>query len=223
MNSFNGFSKEFTDFLFTLQFRNTMELLPENKEDYKKFISNPLTLLFYSLIPTALSVSDTLVTKPSKCVSSMYTHMRFSRATPLKEYMYIRFREPSRNDNILGLYFDMGYQHYSYGIRIYKQTSAGMEQIRESILKNKRLFTKELSGLNSLDMTIRGDKYVKDRYPGENCELLKELLNSRNFYIGRDCPIGESVFNGAIKDEIAGAYVGLKDVYSLLKKALYGN
>jgi len=221
-NNFEGFPREFTDFLYGLRYANTQNLLAENKVVYKQLISEPLLLLFFDLTEAALDVSETLITKPSRCVSSMYNDMRFSKATPLKEYMYIRFREPFRSDNILGLYFDMGCTHYSYGIRIYKQTSAGMDLIRKSVLANREAFTRELSVLEDSGMEIIGHNYAKDRYLGET-EVLKELLNKRNFCIPRELPIGESVFNGKLQDEIAHEFKKLKGIYALLKKSLYGD
>jgi len=219
--NFEGFPREITDFLFGLRYTNTQELLAENKVIYRQLISEPLLLLFCDLTEAALDVSETLITKPSKSVSSMYNDMRFSKAAPLKEYMYIRFREPFGSDNILGLYFDMGCTHYSYGIRIYKQTSAGMEAIRKSILANRDAFTKELSGLNDYGTEIVGHNYAKDRYPSET-EILKQLLNKRDFYIRKELPVGESVFNSKLQDEIAHAFKGLKSIYHILKKSLYG-
>ena len=38
---FNGFPKTFVDFLFSLQFNNTIELLSENKPTYKRLITEP--------------------------------------------------------------------------------------------------------------------------------------------------------------------------------------
>jgi len=219
--TFSGFPAGFADFLFSLQFNNTMERLPENKIAYRCLVSEPLAQLFHALAPTALSVSETLITKPSKCVSTMYSDMRFSRAAPLKGYMYIRFREPQAEKDILGLYFDMGCDYYSYGIRIYKQTSAGMERIRENALENSGLFLRELENLKRLDMTLFGESFAKDRYPGIESELLKELLNRRNFYVGRNCPVSETVYTDQLMNEISGAYHGVKGLYALLKKALY--
>lgn len=220
IKSFDGFPKEFVSFLSSLQFSNTTKLLNENKPAYKRLITEPLTLLFNELTQTALSVSDTIITKPSKCVSAMYNDMRFSRDTPLKEYMYIRFREPSGDKDILGLYFDMGCDYYSYGIRIYKQTSAGLGRIRENAIKNRRIFTRELKKLNETGMTIIGDKYVKDHYPEINDETIKDFLNRKNFYIGRDCPINESVYNGKLKNEIEEAFIQLKGIYVIIKESL---
>jgi len=217
---FTGFPRGFVDFLFSLQFNNTIDTLPENKPVYKQLITEPLTLLFHALTQPALSVSETLITKPSKCVSTMYSDMRFSRTTPLKGYMYIRFREPSGEKDILGLYFDMGCDYYSYGIRIYKQTSAGMDRIRENILNNSGVFARELEDLNKIGMTIIGDKFAKDHYLEINNETIRDFLNRKNFYIGRDCPINESVYNDELRDEIAAAFIRLKGIYGLLKKSL---
>ena len=214
---FHGFPRGFPDFLFSLQFTNTAEKLPDNKLIYKQLISEPLLQLFHALEPAALSVSDTLITKPSRCVSTMYTDMRFSRATPLKEYMYIRFREPGRQRDILGLYFDMGRGHYSYGIRIYKQTSAGMERTRRGIMENTHAFAQALDDLNAAGMTLKGVKYAKDRYPDMATPAIKEMLNHRSFYIGRDCPINEAVFNGELAREICMAFTKIKGMYLLLR------
>ena len=219
--NFTGFPKEFADFLFSLQFNNTIDMLPDNKPVYKRLVTEPLTLLFHALTLQALSVSESLVTKQSKCVSTMYNDMRFSKSTPLKGYMYIRFREPYVEKDILGLYFDMGNDYYSYGIRIYKQTSAGMDRIRENAINNCKEFTRELENMNKTGMTIIGDKYAKDRYPEITNVILKDLLNKKGFYIGQNHPINESVFDGRLQCEIADAYAGLKKMYSLLKKSLY--
>jgi len=218
--AFSGFPAGFSDFLFSLQLNNTIELLPENKITYRRLISEPLLLLHQSLTPTALSVSETLLTRPSKCISTMYSDMRFSRATPLKGYMYIRFREPHGEKDILGLYFDMGCDYYSCGLRIYKQTSAGMERIREHALENSRLYIQELENLHQLGITLFGEAFAKDRCPEVGNELLKGLLNRRNFYAGRNCPINEAVYNGRLLSEISDAYHGVEGLYSLLKNAL---
>ena len=219
---FAGFPKEFAEFLFSLQWNNTIDLLPENRPVYRRLVTEPLTLLFHGLEETAVSVSDTLIVKPSKCVSTMYSDMRFSRDTPLKGYMYIRFREPFCEKDVLGLYFDMGCDYYSCGIRIYKQTSAGIGRVRDYAAGNQEAFIRELANMKSLGMEIKGDKFARDRFPDIKNEVLKELLNSRNFYIGRDCAVSEIVFNGELQTEIAEAYSGLKGLYLLLKQALYG-
>jgi uncharacterized protein (DUF2461 family) len=216
---FDGFSAEFADFLAELGICNTVEMLEEHRERYIRLISEPLGRLYEGLADAALYVSGSVCVKRAKCVSSMYNDRRFT-AAPLKEYMYIRFREDNGAKDILGLYFDMGRELYSYGIRVYKQTGAGMERIRGDALARRSGYVKALAGLRGLGMSVYGDKYAKDRYPSEN-GLYKDLLNSRNFYIGRDAAVNENVFSGDMLSEIAGAYRGLKNIYQLIRGALY--
>ena len=221
LSQFQGFPREFVDFLFRLQLNNTMSAIEENKIDYKRLITEPLTQLYYTLIPAATAISETIITKPSKCISTMYSDMRFSRDKPMKEYMYLRFREPHRERDILGLYFDMGREHYSYGLRIYKQTAAGMGRIRDGILTSRQAFARELNTIGDLGMTINGDMYAKDRFPDIEDDTIKNLLNRKHFFIGKDCPIGNNVFNGELANEITRAFVGLKGLYQLLKICLH--
>ena len=219
--SFNGFSKEFVDFFYSLQFNNTIDLLPQNKIKYKELIIEPLTLLYNDLVPVVSSISDSLIVKPSRCISSMYSDMRFSRATPLKGYMYLRFREPFGEKDILGLYFDMGYEHYSYGIRNYKQTSAGMERIRQCVLASQKSFACELEQLNGLGMKIYGDSFAKERYTDIKDEVIKDFLNRKGFYIGYDCAISSAVYSNELAVEISDAYRALSGLYLLLKKGVF--
>ena len=114
----------------------------------------------------------------------------------------------------------MGCDYYSYGIRIYKQSSAGMERVRAFALEHQQAFIRELAGMKALGLTIKGEPFARDHFPDIENAALKELLNSRHFYIGRDCPIAGAVCSGELQQEIAGAYGGLKGLYRLLKSAL---
>ena len=131
---FNGFQKEFVDFLIQLSFENTIEKQAENLKSYKKFISSPLNELYNDLLPVACEINPTFETKPARCISTPYTDRRFSPNTPLKEYMYLRFKQSGKSKDIVGLYFDMGADMYSYGLRVYKQTSGGFQNIKNNII-----------------------------------------------------------------------------------------
>ena len=219
MSGFKGFQHEMRDFLFELHFNNTMEDLPQNKIRYKSLISEPLRLLYNEIQTVAASISGSIETKPSRCISGMYNDMRFSRGTPLKTYMYLRFREMNGviDADMLGLYFDMGLEGYSYGIRIYKQTSAGMVAIRETVLKKQEEFASALSEIKKSGAKIIGQSYKKDHYPNVDNPELKVFLNLRSFYICFDKTTNENVFCNKLADEIAGGFVKLKEFYALLK------
>lgn len=60
MQEFNGFQKEFVDFLIGLSFKNTVENQSENLISYKKFITEPLGKLYNELLPVVCEINSAL-------------------------------------------------------------------------------------------------------------------------------------------------------------------
>ena len=218
--SFSGFSPEMLSFLFELKFSNTIDKQAENLIKYKKLISEPLMLLYEYLLKTVLDSGLSVETKPSRCVSTPYTDRRFSPQTPLKEYMYIRFRQIGKKADIPGLYFDMGIDHYGYGIRIYKQTALGMDRLRERIKEDPQKFSFAIEELATAGFKVIGEKYKKDHFPEMPECKAKEILNRRNFYLERAVPVGEAVFSPTLAEELSCAYRKLSGFYLLLAESL---
>lgn len=216
-NRFDGFPAEMLSFLFELKESNTIANQSENLVKYKKYISEPLTALYETLLRTIWELDLSVETKPSRCVSTPYTDRRFSPQAPLKEYMYIRFKQSGKETDIPGLYFDLGSEHYGYGIRIYKQTARGMDKLREHILKKPQGYSSALAALYDAGFTVIGEKYKKDHFPDIPECAAKDILNRRGFYIEKAVPTGRQVFSPALADELTAAYRKLADFYRLLE------
>ena len=218
--SFSGFSSEMLSFLFELKFSNTIDKQAENLIRYKKLITEPLMLLYEHLLETVLDLGLSVETKPSRCVSTPYTDRRFSPQTPLKEYMYIRFKQCGKETDIPGLYFDMGIDHYGYGIRVYKQTSGGMDKLRERIKNDPQKFSAAIEELSDAGFKLIGEKYKKDHFPEiAECKA-KDILTRRNFYLEKAVPVGDNVFSSALAEELSCAYKQLSIFYKLLEESL---
>lgn len=54
--------------------------------------------------------------------------------------MYLRFKQWGKENDICGLYFDMGSEFYSYGFRIYRQTSEKIQIAKEKIINDMLIF-----------------------------------------------------------------------------------
>lgn len=216
MKNFNGFPREFADFLIELSFNNTIEKQSENLIKYKKYISEPLNHLYCDLLPAACEINPCLETKPSRCMSTPYTDRRFSPNTPLKEYMYLRFRQGGKSKDIAGLYFDMGADYYSYGMRIYKQTSAGFQAIKDYAVENPEEFEAALEAISAGGFKIIGEKYKKNHYPEIKSEILSDFLNRKTFYISKDTAINEKVFSSALAEELSNEFFKLKNFVNLI-------
>lgn len=212
----NGFQKDFVDFLIQLSFENTIEKQAENLKSYKKFISSPLNELYNDLLPVACEINPAFETEPARCISTPYTDRRFSPNTPLKEYMYLRFKQSGKSKDIVGLYFDMGADMYSYGLRVYKQTSGGFQNIKNNIIDNQNEFLDELNIILNNGYEIIGDKYKKDHYPDINNELLNDFLNRKSFYICKERSLNDDVFTPKLANEISQGFLQLKNFVNLI-------
>ncbi len=213
---FCGFPREFSDFLFELAFDNTFAKQQENIVPYKKYITEPLKLLYESLLPVIDELDAGLETKRARCVSTPYTDRRFSPEAPLKEYMYLKFRTAGKTEDVPGLYFDMGCDRYSYGVRVYRKTPLGMRELREKIAADPKPYRDELEKLLADGFEICGEKYKRDHCADEKDPLVKEMLNRKYFSVEKDKPINERVFTPEFAEELAEAFKSLGGMVKLL-------
>lgn len=215
-NHFSGFNRETNNFLFELQFSNTIEKQDENLIKYKEYITEPIHLLYFDLLDTISQFNAEFETKPARCISTPYTDRRFSPTIPLKEYMYLRFRQANKKTDKLGLYFDMGSEAYGYGLKIYKPTAKGMDVFREKICLNVDKFSFLIDALISKEFEITGEKYKKDHYPSVKQCPAKELLNMKSFGISKCKEVHGNVYNENLKIELLNAFLDLKEFVELL-------
>lgn len=214
--NFKGFPKDTPDFLFNLKFCNTASNEKNNLQKYKILISEPLKQLYSELFPVVLDIGSRFDTKPSRCISTPYTDRRFSPSVPLKEYMYIRFKYADLSDNIPGLYFDMGCEDYSYGLRIYRQTIKGMDGIREKISNRPEKFSDSLNRLADKGFSVIGESYKKDKIPEMPDCAAKSLYNRKSFYIGKNAEINKNVFSHMLAEEIKEGFLAVSEILNLI-------
>ncbi|MBQ7309368.1 MAG: DUF2461 family protein [Clostridia bacterium] len=216
MNQFNGFPKELPDFWFDLHFNNNVENEAGMKEKYKTYIINPLSDLYETLVPTVLAISENTELVPARCISSPYTDRRFSRGTPFKEYMYLRFKQKGKKTDIPGFYFDMGAEYYSYGLRVYKQTASGLSQMKEHLSHYEETVSAVLDEVLANGYEIIGEDYKKDHFPDVKNDTVKMFLNKKTFYIGKNVGVNASIYTKALADEIAECFWQMSDIFRIL-------
>lgn len=216
--NFKGFDKNAIDFLFELHFCNTTDKQKENLAKYKKYITEPLNLLYLDMLSVTEKFDMNFETKPARCLATPFTDRRFCPDTPLKEYTYLRLKKAGAKTDAIGLFFDMGSEAYGYGLKIYKPTAKGMDVIREKIALNYQQFSALTDSLIKKGFEITGEKYKKDHFPGMAECSAKILLNSKCFSMTKTKPVGENVFSDSLAKELYEAFLDLKEFTELLAK-----
>lgn len=213
---FMGFPEQLQGYLYALHFQNTPDRQAENLIGYKEYITKPLEALFFALLPVVTKIDPSLDAKPSRCLSTPYTDRRFSRDVPLKEYMYIRFKQPGKQENALGFYFDMGAEDYSYGLRIYHQNKQGMENLRDKVLFDPKPFAKALAKAQKAGFELITKPYKREHFPQIEDALVRKMLNCGGFYVGKTVPAGQIIHTPQLAEEIAQGFEAVKELYTLL-------
>ena len=212
---FQGFSRDFPSFLFELPFENTLEKQEENVAAYRALLLEPLKALFSDLQPLVESFG-VLETLPRRCICTPYTDRRFCPTEPLKNYVYLKFRQADRETDRAGLYFDMGCDGYACGLRFYQKTPAGMRARREDVQKRPDAYRRALLAIGDKPYAFHGEAYKRDHCPNCSDPLIKNLLNRKYFSVDFLSPLGESVFSAALAEELAEDFRRLAPLLQLV-------
>lgn len=215
MPHFHGFSRDFPRFLFELPFENTLEKQEENVAAYRELLLEPLKSLYLDLQPLIESFG-VLETLPRRCVCTPYTDRRFCPTEPLKNYVYLKFRQAGRETDRVGLYFDMGCDGYACGLRFYQKTTAGMRARRDDVAARPDAYRKALLAIGDKPYLFHGEAYKRDHCPDCNDPLIKNLLNRKYFSVDFLSPINETVFSSALADELADNFQRLSALLQLV-------
>lgn len=130
--------------------------------------------------------------------------------------MYLRFRQSGKSKDIAGLYFDMGADYYSYGLRIYKQTAAGFQETKDKLMDTPNKAKSVLKQVKANGFNIIGEKYKVNHYPEISEDTLNDFLNRKTFYIAKEEAVNSKVFSSELADEITQGFMQLKAFADLI-------
>lgn len=216
---FEGFNDSTIKYFELMVQQNDKDVFKRNQLLYEEGIKIPCEQLFYEL---AVFFADLdLTINKRRCLSSPYNDARFCAARPMKEYIYLRFKVAlSRQDNLIGFFFDASKMFFKYGLNIYNLNSRGMEKIRQEILNNKRAANRLIKQFeNNSSLQLVGQSYVKENYLEEN-KTIRKWLNMKTISFHHKEEINPLFFKRKLLENMLEAYAEIKDIYFFLKKAL---
>ncbi len=220
--AFNGFRQEAFDFLLALGFNNNKAYFEENRQDFVKYVQDPLLLLAARLEPLMQRINPQLVTLPRRTISRIHRDTRFSPdKTPYRNHMWISYKyEGESIGEGCGYYFEINPDGYSYGMGMYGPQKERMDDLRRRILANPAKMIHTFTDETVTDwFTLRGEDYKK-KVPGEE-EAPKELLGiyrKRSFYYEHGGGIDDTVKSANVAEEVEKGFTTLAPIYKTLNK-----
>ncbi|MBI5193759.1 MAG: DUF2461 domain-containing protein [Nitrospirae bacterium] len=219
-STFNGFSENTLDFLRNLEANNNKVWFEANKQDYQKYILEPLQNLVKDLGEFMLTIDPNFEIRPSvdKTISRIYRDTRFSKdKSPYKSTAWITFKR-LRKDwmDAPAYFFEITSDSYRYGMGYYGASPDTMYKFREMIDKNPEEFLKTIAAcMKQRLFTVEGEKYKKI-FDEDKSEEIRNWYQRKNMYLVCNRKIDENLFNRALIDDLISGFDLLAPFYNYL-------
>ena len=221
---FRGFTEETLNYFLSVQIDNSKSNFERLRPLYYEHVRDRLRYLHEELVPAMLEIDSDICVKRNRCVSGAYNDARYSKAEPVKGYMYLHFcAGTERKEDIPGFFMDASYEGYRFGMQIYHGTPAGMKKLRETAEADIKNFSRIISDIEKNDLfALSGSDYKTDRCPGASPEI-KKWLNKKSWLVRAERPADGIFFTREFADLLADGFGSLKPLYLFAVRGLRQN
>lgn len=216
---FDGFFPETLKFLSELKENNNKEWFEIHKQEYQKYLLEPLQNLALDLGEEMMVIDSFLVVGP-KSVSRIYRDVRFSsNKSPYRTTMWLTLRRPRKDwMDSPAYFFEIAPFSYRYGMGFYSASPDTMHKFREAIDEAPEEFRKVTSFyLKQRIFEIEGEKYKKvidETKPKE----IQDWYQRRNLYLVCNRQIDRDLFSGKLVDSLLSGFKMVAPFYHYLLK-----
>lgn len=215
---FDGFPKEYIDFLWELRMNNNTEWFSENRDRYNNLLKAPMKLFAEEAADMLNSMGMGETFFPS--ISRANRDIRFSKdKSPYKDRMWTVFNYgEGRWQEKCCFYFEIAPEGWCADMGFYDAKSEYMARYRKKL-------TADTAGLARLNKKMKGQKifhpdvkmYKKKFAPEGTPKELKEWYQYRNLAFSSDYKIDESLFERSLLDEVRKGFEFLKPFFMYFK------
>jgi uncharacterized protein (TIGR02453 family) len=225
-NQFNGFSPMTLNFLRNLSENNNKIWFDLHKQNYQKYLLDPLRNLVADLSEVMLNIDKDFEVKPliNKTISRIYRDTRFTRDKSLyKNTMWITFKRLNKDwKNAPAYFFEISPNSYRYGMGFFNASKSTMDKFREMIDKNPKRFLKAISFYSKQQIfLLEGEKYKKildENKPG----VIQNWYQRKNLYLVCNKKIDNSLFSRDLVNDLILGFELIAPFYHFLFKIKLG-
>lgn len=216
---FTGFTTETVLFFQELEKNNNKEWFEAHKEDYKKYVVEPLKALSESLATTMLSIDPYFEVTPYKTISRIYRDTRFSKNKhPYKTCMWISFKRNHIEWQDSPVYFfEVSGTGYIYGMGFYQATPDTLRAFRKNIDENEKMFEALVDEFESQKIFyLSGEKYKKT-FDATKSAKIQNWYQRKNIAFICEKSMNSNLFSKKLVDELQENFLMLKPFYKFFQ------
>ncbi len=210
---FTGFSPETIDFLWGIRLNNNRDWFQEHKQDYQKFLYEPMKALAQEVFAPFLDVPNMAYK-----VSRIYKDARMHPAVPYKESLWLSMRP----DNLPWseqptLYFEIRPEAYSYGFILWKPKAEMMEKFRSMLLVKPDAFPELIAKVSGdSGIPFSAESYYRKKPCPE--EALQPYWNIKSIMMDVDRNPDDLLFSPELSSEVTRTLLALYPLYEYCLK-----
>ncbi len=211
---FQGFSPETFDFLWGIRFNNNKEWFLEHKEEYQRFLYQPMKELVAELSPEFLQPDGMKLQ-----LSRIYRDMRMHPDTLYKESLWftLRHREDYWLENPC-LCFELRPEGARYGFLLLRPKPARMDALRAQMCEKPEAFLSMVHAAEAQSgLKLTGDAYKRPK-PCPSAEL-SPYCSVKNFLALAEKPPCELLFSPKLVSELSRIFRAWLPFYRFCRNA----
>ena len=208
MTEFKGFYPETIDFLWGIRFNNNREWFAEHKEEYQKYLFEPMKALAASVGEAFMGEDGTKLH-----LSRIYRDMRMHPTTFYKESLWFCIRRPGASWlEQPGLCFEIRPEGYRFGFLLIHPKAATMELLRIKMADHSEEFLKIVKQAEKESgLKLTGDTYARQKPCPK--EELKPYFSMKNFFAMADFEPDDLLYSPELADKVRKTLLAWKPLF----------
>ena len=211
---FAGFSPETVDFLWGIRLNNNREWFLQNKQNYVKYLYEPMKALGWELFRPFVESSGTVLK-----VSRIYRDARMHHPVPYKESLWLCIRQDVAwwGENPC-LFFEINPEGVDYGFFIWQPRVATMEEFRKDITARPDKFLQMIrKAEKEAGMPITAECYKRPKKT-EDPRLEPYFAWKKQIGCIRHEDFGPDCFTPELTQRVAAFFKALTPVYEYFNR-----
>lgn len=218
--TFNGFSKQTSDFLFELMFNNEREWFLAHKNDFEQYLNQPFKALAEEV---TVKMNEAYPKMEWQChISRIYRDARrlFGRG-PYKERLWFTVYPAAVGNHGPAFWFEIGAAQYSYGFGFFEVTPAMMERYRSGIDANPARFERLAMTIERIPgFGVTGPEYKRPK--GDRGELINKWYNRKWAGAEHSADLEGIAFTPELVDTLVGDYKKCMPMFEYFLEFYFG-
>lgn len=215
-----AFTSKTLEFLFENYAHNSKEWFGEHKSDYEKYVKEPFKEFVSAIAPAMTEIDEKISCDPRR-LSRIYRDARYSKGQSIFRnyawYTFSRTREEATTAPCF--YFSVSPKGFEYGCGYYHASTESMNAMRKLILEGDSSFeAANTAYLSQNTFTMFGERYKKDRYPGES-EEKRLWLNQRSIFFSCESDNFKALYSKNLYKTVGKDFLSIAPIYNMLMKA----